>query len=257
MYQQYLTLAQDAAKAAGQLQREGLRRVLKVETKSGPADLVTEVDHACEAEITGRILAAYSDHRLLAEEGTIGGSNPDWCWLIDPLDGTTNYTHRFPYFSASIGLEYRGELVMGVVYDPVKDEMFWASAGGGAFLNGEPIRVSSVAQLRKALLCSGYPGDKADDSSVVLAWQRLSLQSHGVRRNGSAALDLCNVACGRFDGFWEPLNPWDMAAGVLIVREAGGTLTNFSGGPFDLYRQEIIASNGRIGAEMVSSLKAG
>ncbi len=254
MFEEYLTVAVEAARAAGRLQLEGLERSLIVETKSSPIDLVTEVDRACEAEIARRLRQAFPPHRLLAEEGSTGGDDPDWGWIVDPLDGTTNYTHRYPFFSTSIGLEYRGECVVGVVYNPVADELFTATAGGGAFLNGQPIRVSATANLGQALLSSGYPGDQIANPQVMGSWTRLSEASRGIRRDGSAALDLCFVACGRIDGFWESLNAWDMAAGSLLVREAGGAVSNFQGEPFELHRREIVASNGLIGQAMVAFL---
>ncbi len=255
MFEEFLAVAQDAARAAGALQLEGLSRQLKIETKRSPIDLVTEVDKMCEAEIARRISQHYPDHQLLAEEGTTGGANPEYRWIVDPLDGTTNYTHHYPFFSVSIGLEYQGQVIVGVVYDAVHNEMFYATAGGGAYLNNQPIHVSNVPQLAKALLCTGFPGDQAGNQVVLVAWEKMSLHCHGVRRDGSAALDLCYVACGRLDGFWERLNAWDMAAGSLFVREAGGIVTNFSGEAFDLYKREIVASNGPVGAEMVHLLQ--
>jgi myo-inositol-1(or 4)-monophosphatase len=254
MFEEYLEIAQEAARAAGAIQLEGYRRPLEVATKKSFMDLVTEVDTACEAEVARRILQRFPDHQILAEEGTTGGNHPDFRWIIDPLDGTTNYFHRYPFFSVSIGVEYQGQIVAGVVYDALHEELFYATAGGGAFLNGVPVHVSEVPALNKGLLCTGFPGDQSGNQKVLAAWERISLKCHGIRRDGSAALDLCYVACGRLDGFWERLNAWDMAAGALMVREAGGTVTNFQGGAFDLYRREIVASNGRIGAEMVELL---
>jgi myo-inositol-1(or 4)-monophosphatase len=254
MFEEYLAVALKAAHSAGAIQLEGLSRQQRIETKSSPIDLVTEVDRTCEAEIARQILERFPDHQLLAEEGTIGGANPLFRWVIDPLDGTTNYTHRYPCFSVSIGLEYEGQIVVGVVYDALHQELFRATANGGAYLNDQPIKVSDVPKLGQGLLCTGFPGDQAGNQQVLVAWEKISLKCQGIRRDGSAALDLCYVASGRFDGFWERLNSWDMAAGSLIVREAGGTVTNFRGEPFDLYQREIVASNGRIGPEMVEVL---
>jgi myo-inositol-1(or 4)-monophosphatase len=254
MFEEYLAVAQDAAKAAGAIHLEGLNRQLRAETKSSPIDLVTEVDKNSEAEIARRILSHYPDHQLLAEEGTTGGTNPHFRWIIDPLDGTTNYFHRYPFFSVSIALEHDGQVIAGVVYDALHNELFHATQGGRAYLNNQPIAVSGVTELGRGLLCTGFPGDQAGNQKVLAAWEKISLRCHGIRRDGSAALDLCYVASGRLDGFWERLNAWDMAAGSLIVREAGGIVTNFSGGSFDLYQREIVASNGYIGDSMVALL---
>ncbi|HEX2914789.1 MAG TPA: inositol monophosphatase family protein [Chloroflexia bacterium] len=254
MYEEYLAVAQEAARAAGAIQVEGLSRDLRIATKSSPIDLVTEVDRHCESEIARIIAERFPEHRLLAEEGTTAGDHPEYLWIVDPLDGTTNYTHRYPFFSTSIALEHQGQLVAGVVYNPVSNEMFWATSGGGAFLNGAPIAVSNSPTLSKSLLCTGFPGDQAGNQRVLASWEKISLRCQGIRRDGSAALDLCFVACGRFDGFWERLNPWDMAAGALIVQEAGGKLTNFSGGSFDLFAREIVASNPFIDQEMITVL---
>ncbi len=254
MLNEYLEIAQAAARAAGAIQLEGLSRQIQIETKTSPIDLVTEIDRACEAEVARHILARFPDHQLKAEEGTVGGEHPDFRWHIDPLDGTTNYAHRYPFFCVSIALEQQGKIVVGVVYNALNKEMFWASAGGGAYLNGQPIHVSEVAELGRGLLCTGFPGDQSGNQQVLAAWEKISLRCHGIRRDGSAALDLCHVACGRLDGFWERLNSWDMAAGALMVREAGGLVTNFQGGSFDLYQREIVASNGRIGPAMVEFL---
>jgi myo-inositol-1(or 4)-monophosphatase len=255
MYNQYLEVARKAARAAGEIQLAGLRRHLRIETKSSPIDLVTEVDRMCEAEIARQIRESFPTHQLLAEEGTLGGDAPDFRWIVDPLDGTTNYTHRYPFFSVSIALEHQGRLVVGVVLDAVHNELFEAVAGGGAFLNGEPITVSSTPNLGQSLVCTGFPGDQAGNQQVLTAWEKVSLRCHGVRRDGSAALDLCYVACGRLDGFWERLNAWDMAAGVVLVTEAGGRITNFQANPFDLYQREIVATNASIGPELVAVLK--
>ncbi len=254
MYEEFLRVAKQAALAAGQLQLEGLERELYIETKRSPIDLVTEVDRACEVEVARQIEENFPGHQFMGEEGTIGGDNPEYRWIVDPLDGTTNYTHHYPHFCVSIALEYQGQLIVGVVYDAVRNELFSATAGGGAFLNDHLIRVSSVPSLAKALVCTGFPGDQAGNQQVLVAWEQISLRCHGIRRDGSAALDLCYVAAGRLDGFWERLNAWDMAAGALLVREAGGVVTNFAGKDFELYNREIVASNGPVGADMVDWL---
>ncbi len=255
MFEEYLEVALEAARAAGEIQLEGMNRQLRVATKRSFMDLVTEIDQACEAEIARRLLARFPDHQLLAEEGTVGGDNPRFRWVVDPLDGTTNYFHRYPFFCVSIGLEVDGQLAVGVIFDAVHNELFQATAGGGAFLNGTPINVSETAGLNQALLCTGFPGDQSGNQSVMAAWERLALLCHGIRRDGSAALDLCYVACGRLDGFWERLNAWDMAAGALIVAEAGGMVSNFAGEPFNLYQREIIVANAAVGQAMVAALQ--
>jgi len=256
MYEEFLRVAIQAAHAAGKLQLEGLERELHIETKRSPIDFVTEVDRACEVEVARQIEENFPGHQFLGEEGTTGGNNPDYRWIVDPLDGTTNYTHHYPHFCVSIGLEYQSQLIVGVVYDAVRNEFFSATAGGGAFLNDRPIRVSTAPSLAKALVCTGFPGDQAGNQQVLTAWEKISLRCHGIRRDGSAALDLCYVAAGRLDGFWERLNAWDMAAGALLIREAGGVVTNFVGQEFELYKREIVASNGPVGAELVECLGA-
>lgn len=255
MYNQYLEVAKKAALAAGEIQLAGLTRQLLIETKRSPIDLVTEVDRMCEAEVARQIKESFPSHQLLAEEGTVGGDDPDFRWIVDPLDGTTNYTHHYPFFCVSIALEHQGRLVVGVVYDPLRKEMFEAVAGGGAFLNGQPISVSSTLRLGQSLVCTGFPGDQAGNQQVLTAWEQVSLRCHGMRRDGSAALDLCYVACGRLDGFWERLNAWDMAAGYVLITEAGGRITNFQDDAFDLYKREIVATNAHIGPELVAVLK--
>ncbi len=254
MYEEFLEVAKAAARAAGIIQLEGLTRRQQIQTKSSFLDLVTEVDKNCEAEIARIILNRFPDHQLLAEEGTTGGTNPRYRWIIDPLDGTTNYTHRYPFFSVSIGLEQDGQIIMGVVFDALHNELFEAVAGSGAFVNGQLLKVSDAPTLSKALLCTGFPGDQSGNKKILGDWERISLLCHGIRRDGSAALDLCYVAAGRLDGFWERLNPWDMAAGSLMVREAGGSITNFAGDKFDLYQREILATNGQIRSEMAEIL---
>lgn len=255
MYSQYLEVAKQAARAAGEIQLAGLTRQLLIETKRSPIDLVTEVDRMCEAEVARQIKESFPTHQLLAEEGTVGGDDPDYRWIVDPLDGTTNYTHHYPFFCVSIAMEYQGQLVVGVVYDALRNEMFEATAGGGAFLNGQPIQVSTTETLSKSLVCTGFPGDQAGNQEVLTAWEKVSLRCHGMRRDGSAALDLCFVACGRLDGFFERLNAWDMAAGFVIITQAGGRITNFSADPFDVYKREIVATNAHIGPELVAVLK--
>ncbi|MBX5490301.1 MAG: inositol monophosphatase [Chloroflexi bacterium] len=250
-------IAIDAARRAGYLIREQFGRVQAVELK-GERDLVTAVDRAAEALIVEQIRSAFPDHTIVAEEGT-GGSPRDaaHCWFVDPLDGTTNYAHGYPFFAVSVAYAARGELRVGVVYDPLHDELFAAEAGAGAYLNARRLRVSATATLQRSLLISGFPYGRGDMPRALHLWTTLMPLTQGLRRDGAAALDLCYVAAGRCDGFWERhLQPWDMAAGALIVQEAGGQVSDFRGGPLDLYRGEVVATNGRIHDELVAALVA-
>lgn len=251
-----------AAKAAGGLLRRSFAKEIRVDYK-GDLNLVTEADRAAEAVIVRTIRRRFPNHRFLAEEGgeytMTGSANPAGSihkWIIDPLDGTTNFAHTFPIFCVSIALETRGKVVLGVVYDPLRREMFLAEAGRGATLNHRPIQVSKVKKLNDSLLVTGFAYDVRKDLKNNLDhFGNFSVQAHGVRRTGSAALDLCYVAMGRLDGFWEmKLSPWDTAAGVLILKEAGGRVTTFSGEPFSIYLKEILATNGKIQSEMIRVL---
>jgi len=254
--QDYLKSASDIAQAAGKILLGYLGRDLKIAYK-GPGNLVTEADKKSEEYIVQRLHALYPDHQILAEEGK-GVENPSaWKWVIDPLDGTTNFAHGFPAFCVSIGLEVDGEIKIGVVYDPVRSHLFSASHGKGAWLNGNVIQVSSVASLSKSLLVTGFAYDaRENEKNNFDHFIDFTLRSHGVRRTGSAAIDLCYVALGWFDGYWElKLSPWDTAAGSLIVKESGGVVSNFKGEPFSFYMKEIIASNGKIHQEMIQTLE--
>ena len=237
-----------AARAAGKLLRRFFAKDLRIEYK-GEGNLVTEADRAAEALIVRMIRRQFPDHRFLAEEGGdhpgAGRSDSEHKWIIDPLDGTTNFAHAFPMFCVSIALETRGRVVLGVVYDPIRDELFLAEAGRGATRNGQHLRVSKTAKLNTSLLVTGFAyGVREDMRNNLDHFGRVLLRVQGLRRTGSAALDLCYVACGRFDGFWEmKLSPWDTAAGHLIVREAGGRVSLFSGKPYSIYRKEILATN--------------
>jgi myo-inositol-1(or 4)-monophosphatase len=234
------------AREAGALLMDFFRRRVKIEYK-GDADLVTVADRKSEALILERIRKQFPSHDVMGEEGARIESGSDYRWYVDPLDGTTNFAHGFPVFCVSLAVQCRGQGAAGVVYDPTRNEMFTAEQGRGAFLNGQPIRVSSTAGLAECLVGTGFPSHKRHKSPNIYFYHQITLRTHGVRRAGSAALDLCNVACGRFDGFWEfNLNPWDTAAGVLIVQEAGGRVTNFAGGPFELDSRETLASNGLV-----------
>ncbi|HWP43864.1 MAG TPA: inositol monophosphatase family protein [Blastocatellia bacterium] len=247
-----LDFAIRVAQEAGQLLRDRLGTRIDVAHK-GAINLVTDVDLASERLIRDRIATHYPRHQVLAEESGLAESSSDYRWIIDPLDGTTNYAHGYPIFCVSIGLEYRGEMVLGVVYDPMRDELFTAERGGGAALNNRPIRVSATDDLLNSLLSTGFPYDIRTSRLTNLDhWANFAMNAQALRRDGAAALDLCYVACGRFDGFWElNLAAWDMAAGALIVAEAGGRVTDFQGVGFSIYKPEIIASNGLIHERMV------
>jgi myo-inositol-1(or 4)-monophosphatase len=252
----FLTTALEAARGAGRLLREELGGTRHIRHKRSVIDLVTEMDQRAEAFIVERLRGAFPDHAILAEESGATDGHSGYRWLIDPLDGTTNYAHGLPIFAVSVGLERAGVVELGVAYDPSRDECFVAERGQGATLNGEAIRVSSVDALDQALLVTGFPYDIRTTAETNLPqYAALSIRSQAVRRLGSAVLDLCYVACGRLDGFWElSLGPWDMAAGGLIVQEAGGRVTNVCGGPWRLEGPGVLASNGRVHDAMLSAL---
>lgn len=238
------------AREAGSLLMHHFHQGLKIEYK-GDADLVTAADRASEALIRERVSKLFPSHDVLGEEQGLKDRGSEYRWYVDPLDGTTNFAHGFPVFAVSMGLEHRsddeGVRMAGVVYDPTRDELFTAEKGKGAQLNGKPIHVSKVMQLKECLLATGFPSHKRHKNPNIFFYHEITLKTHGVRRAGSAALDLCDVACGRFDGFWEfNLNPWDTAAGVLIVEEAGGKVSRFDGSPFELNSRETLASNGLV-----------
>jgi myo-inositol-1(or 4)-monophosphatase len=232
------------AREAGALLMDYFHQHLKIEYK-GDADLVTAADRASEVLIRQRIREQWPGHDVLGEEQGLSDQGSDYRWYVDPLDGTTNFAHGYPVFCVSLGLEHRGRRIAAVIYDPTRDELFSAEQGRGAALNGETMHVSKTATLRASLLATGFPSHKRHKNPNIFFYHQITLHTHGVRRAGSAALDLCNVACGRFDGFWEfNLNPWDTAAGVLIVEEAGGCVTRFDGSSFELNSRETLASNG-------------
>ncbi|RME38112.1 MAG: inositol monophosphatase [Thermoflexia bacterium] len=247
------------AHEAGRLIREAFPRRVRSFDLKGDVNPVTETDLAAERLILEHLRAAFPDHRILAEEG--GGDS--WAvpgppvWLVDPLDGTNNFAHGFPHVAVSLALVADGEPLVGIIYDPLRDETFAAVAGGGATLNGEPIHVSSVARLEDAFLATGFPYDRrtAPDNNVERMGHFVR-RALGVRRAGAATLDLAYVACGRLDGFWEiRLAPWDVAAGTLLVREAGGRATDFDGTPRCLSGQTIVASNGLIHEQMLEVVR--
>mgnify|MGYP000477654363 FL=1 len=251
-----LDFAVETAREAGALLRDHFGRTVDVGYKSSPIDLVTEADLLSESFITKRIAAHYPRHAILAEESGHQAGDSEYRWLIDPLDGTTNYAHGYPFFCVTLALEYRGEIVLGVAYDPLREELFVAERGAGATLNGRPIHVSRTETLAKGLLATGFPYTIRSQPDESLAYfGRFVKTAQAIRRDGSAVLDLCYLACGRFDGFWElGLKPWDMAAGALMVEEAGGRVTRFDGSRFRLYEPEILASNGLIHDEMIAVL---
>lgn len=251
-----LDFAVETAREAGALLRDHFGRAVDVRYKSSSIDLVTEVDLLSEALIRERIAAHYPRHEILAEESGRHAGASEYCWLIDPLDGTTNYAHGYPFFCVTLALEYRGEIVLGVAYDPLREELFVAERGAGATLNGRPIRVSQTDALARGLLATGFPYDiRSRPEESLDYFARFVRTAQAIRRDGSAVLDLCYLACGRFDGFWElGLKPWDMAAGTLMVQEAGGRVTRLDGGPFHLYEPQILASNGLIHEEMIAVL---
>jgi myo-inositol-1(or 4)-monophosphatase len=256
-----LDFAIQTARDAGRLLAERFGRKIEISNKS-EIDLVTESDLASERLIIDRIKTHYPRHSILAEESGIteardDDAQSDWRWIIDPLDGTTNYAHGYPCFCVSIGLAHKGKLELGVVYDPIRDEMFAAERGQGASLNGRRIRVSPTMNLSAALLCTGFPYDVRQRNEFARHFASFIMHAQGVRRDGAAALDLAYVAAGRFDGFWEEgLKPWDVAAGALIVAEAGGRITHYDGSAFDIYTAPILASNGLIHEQMMRVLAA-
>lgn len=235
-----------AAHAAGEVVRRGFGQAQRVRYK-GPVDLVTEYDEESERIITGMLRDTFPTYGFLAEEGGITTGDDDARWIIDPIDGTTNFAHGFPFFAISIALQKAGELVLGVVYNPVLEELFVAERGAGATLNGERIHTSATTELMRALLVSGFPYDHADLPAALELWNRFATLSQGQRRTGAAALDCCYVACGRFDAYYEEfVSPWDIAAGALIIAEAGGTVTDLQGSSLDLGVRGIVASNGAL-----------
>jgi myo-inositol-1(or 4)-monophosphatase len=261
----FIPAMSEIAREAGALLMQYFHQHLKIEYK-GDADLVTAADRAAEGLIRERIRAQWPTHDVLGEEQGLSDQGSDYRWYVDPLDGTTNFAHGYPVFCVSMGLEYRGlehrqsesraSRVAAVIYDPTRDELFTAEQGHGARLNGETIQVSKTATLKESLLATGFPSHKRHKNPNIFFYHQITLRTHGVRRAGSAALDLCNVAAGRYDGFWEfNLNPWDTAAGVLMVEEAGGEVTRFDGSPFELNSRETVASNGLLHEALLAEFK--
>lgn len=250
----------EAALEAGRFLKMNLGKVKHIERKQGEeTNLVTELDRKSEEIIISRIKRRFPHHDFLAEESGSHKKESEHRWVIDPLDGTTNFTHGLPIFCVSIALEVKGEVVLGVVYDPNLEELFTVEKGRGAFLNNRPIRVSTTSKLRESLVVTGFPYTiRSNPHNAIQHFTNFLMDTQAVRRLGSAALDLCCVASGRFDGYWEVfLNPWDMAAGVLLLEEAGGKFTDFRGFPSTIYNQNVLATNGLIHEQMVEVLKMG
>jgi myo-inositol-1(or 4)-monophosphatase len=262
----FIPAMSEIAREAGALLMKYFHQHLKIEYK-GEADLVTAADRAAEVLIRDRIRAQWPGHDVLGEEQGLSDQGSEYRWYVDPLDGTTNFAHGYPVFCVSVGLERQtpeqrssgklGSRIAAVVYDPTRDELFSAEQGRGARLNGDSIHVSKTATLKESLLATGFPSQKRHKNPNIYFYHQITLRSHGVRRAGSAALDLCNVASGRFEGFWEfNLNPWDTAAGVLMVEEAGGRVTRFDGLPFELNSRETVASNGLVHEALLGEFQA-
>jgi myo-inositol-1(or 4)-monophosphatase len=252
---EFVNVAEGIAREAGALLKSFYQKGVTAEYK-GDVDLVTEADKASEKLLRERLQAAFPTHGIYGEEGTRDRLESEYRWYVDPLDGTTNFAHGFPAFCVLLGLERRkpglaededGEMVAGVTYDPLRDDMFLAEKGKGAWLNGKQIHVSKVKTLQESLSATGFPSKKRHENPNIHFYQEITLRSHGVRRMGSAGLDLAYVACGRLESFWEfNLNPWDTSAGALLVTEAGGSMTGFQGSPFELNSREVLATNGLI-----------
>jgi myo-inositol-1(or 4)-monophosphatase len=247
----YLDASMEIAREAGALLAEYFQRNIPFELK-GEFDLVTEADRASEKLVVERLRRRFPSHAIVAEEGGGQDNASDYRWYVDPLDGTTNFAHGFPVFNVTLALEHRGELIAGCTYDPLRDEMFAAERGAGAQLNGARITVSKTRQLTDSLLATGFPSRKRHLNVNVHFYYQMAMLSHGVRRAGAAALDLAYVACGRLDGYWEfSLNPWDVTAGILLVQEAGGMVTDMTGGPVSVRGPNILADNGLLHGEML------
>ena len=243
-----------AAVAAGEVLKNGFGKVQSLRLK-GQVDLVTDVDERAERVAVEVIRARFPDHRILAEEGSVGGQDERHRWLIDPLDGTTNFAHGLPFFCVSIAYEQDGEVAFGAIYDPMRDEMFLAQTGRGAALNGRRLAVSTNPVLLNGLTATGFPYDRTKLARALRQFAALSQKSRGVRRLGSAALDCAYVAAGRLDGYWEAfVNPWDVAAGWLMVVGAGGQVSNLAGEPFTFDGGEILATNGPLHRAMIEAL---
>jgi myo-inositol-1(or 4)-monophosphatase len=252
----FVETAVEIAHEAGSLLRYYFDRRVRFEMK-GEFDLVTEADRASEKLVVGRLKQHFPAHGIVAEEGGGHESPSEYRWFVDPLDGTTNFAHGFPVWNVTLALEKAGELIAGVVFDPMRGELFSAERGSGTFLNGRRIHVSKAATVADSLLCTGFPNHNRHINPNIHFFHELAMTAHGVRRGGSAAIDLAWVASGRLDGFWEiGLSPWDMAAGILLVEEAGGKVTNMVGAPHYLKSPHLLADNGHIHAELLEAFHA-
>ncbi|HZI19434.1 MAG TPA: inositol monophosphatase family protein [Pyrinomonadaceae bacterium] len=254
-----LNFAVQTAHEAGRVLAEKFGRALQISHK-GDIDLVTEADLAAERLIVERIRSYYPRHSILTEEAgeveCVAGADGAFKWIVDPLDGTTNFAHGYPFYCVSIALEHEGQIVAGVVHDPARNETFAAERGGGATLNGRPVRVSDVSDLNRALVCTGFPYDVRGRQRFARHFAAFILNAQSIRRDGAAALDLAYVACGRFEAFYEDgLRPWDVAAGKLLVEEAGGRITHYDDTAFDIYRPPVLASNGLVHEAMLAVLR--
>jgi myo-inositol-1(or 4)-monophosphatase len=242
----YLETSVEIAREAGALLSKYFERRVTFELK-GEHDLVTEADRASEQLVIERLSSHFPSHSIVAEEGGGHIGSSEYCWYVDPLDGTTNFAHGFPMYNITMALEQSGELIAGVIFDPEHNEMFTAERGSGAYLNNRRIRVSKVNRLENTLVATGFPSRKRHENVNIHFYYQLAMLTHGVRRAGSAALDLAYVASGRLDGFWEfGLNPWDMAAGILLITEAGGKCSDMKGGPVTLRGPHLVADNGLV-----------
>lgn len=251
MSRPYLETAAEIAREAGAMLAQYFERRVAFELK-GDFDLVTEADRASEQLIVERLRSYFPSHGIVAEEGGGHESPSDYRWYVDPLDGTTNFAHSYPVYNVTLALEQGNEIICGVIYDPTRQEIFTAERGSGAYLNHHRIQVSKASRLEDSLLATGFPSRKRHLNINVHFYHQLAMLTHGVRRGGAAAIDLAYVACGRLDGFWEfKLNPWDMAAGSLMVREAGGRMSDMRGGPLSLRGAHVLANNGRLHEELV------
>jgi myo-inositol-1(or 4)-monophosphatase len=248
----FLESAIEIAHQAGSLLQHHFERHVTFELK-GDFDLVTVADRASEKHIVERLRALFPEHAIVAEEGGGRESASEYRWYVDPLDGTTNFAHSYPVYNVTLALEKAGELIAGVIFDPTRGELFACEKGAGAFLNGRRIHVSKAAKLDESLFSTGFPSRRRHRDVNIYFYYQLAMATHGVRRGGAAALDLAYVACGRLDGFWEfALSPWDMAAGKLLVQEAGGVCTDMTGGPHALTSPHILTDNGLIHAETLA-----
>jgi Archaeal fructose-1,6-bisphosphatase and related enzymes of inositol monophosphatase family len=258
MHEQLKTVLMEATHEAGKIIQQYFQGNFSIDNKEGINNLVTEVDKHSETKIIQVIKNHYPGHTIISEEVGELMQDSDYQWIIDPIDGTVNFAHGIPLCCVSIGLRYKDELLLGAVYNPMMNELFFAEKGKGATLNGKPISVSKKTDFRKACLVTGFPYKWPKDTKEhpIRVFERFIMEGLPVRRLGSAAIDLCWVACGRFDGFWEyNLNSWDVAAGYLIVQEAGGKITNFKDDPYSVFDKETLATNGLIHEEMISLIR--